>query len=63
MNITNLSKRDEEGNVLFKDFNLVVNQGDKIVFDGVQKVKDDEKIKFSFIAPKDALSQLQLKAE
>lgn len=40
-----------------------LNQGDKIVFDGVQKVKDDEKIKFSFIAPKDALSQLQLKAE
>jgi ATPase subunit of ABC transporter with duplicated ATPase domains len=32
LNITNLSKRDEEGNVLFKDFNLVVNQGDKIAF-------------------------------
>jgi len=40
-----------------------LQQGDKIVFDGVQKVKDDDKIKFSFIAPKEALNQLQLKAE
>jgi len=37
--------------------------GDKIVLDGVQKVKDDDKIKFSFIAPKEVLKQLQLKAE
>ena len=40
-----------------------LQQGDKIVLDGVQKVKDDDKIKFSFIAPKEALNQLQLKAE
>ncbi len=40
-----------------------LQQGEKIVFDGVQKVKDDEKINFKFIEPKQALSQLQLKAE
>lgn len=40
-----------------------LNQGDKIVLDGVQKVRDDEKLKFSFIAPKEVLGQLQLKAE
>lgn len=40
-----------------------LQQGDKIVLDGVQKVKDDDKIKFSFIAPKEVLNQLQLKAE
>lgn len=36
---------------------------DKIVLEGVQKVKDDDKIKSSFVAPKTALAQLQLKAE
>lgn len=36
---------------------------DKIVLDGVQKVKEDEKIKFTFKEPKQVLSQLQLKAE
>lgn len=40
-----------------------LQQDDKIVLDGVQKVKDDEKINFNFIAPKQALNQLQLKAE
>ncbi|MGV3545634.1 MAG: efflux RND transporter periplasmic adaptor subunit [Pedobacter sp.] len=40
-----------------------LQQGDKIVLDGVQKVKDDEKIKFTFMEPKQVLSQLQLKAE
>ena len=37
--------------------------GDKILLEGVQKVKDDDKIKFTFVAPKEALQQLQLKAE
>lgn len=32
LNITNLSKRGEEGEVLFRDLNIVVNQGDKIAF-------------------------------
>ena len=40
-----------------------LQQGDKIVLDGVQKVKDDEKIKFTLLDPKQVLSQLQLKAE
>lgn len=48
------------------DLYVVANglqQNDKIVFDGVQKVKDDEHLHFSFIDPKKALRQLQLKAE
>ncbi len=32
LNITNLSKRGEEGEILFRDLNIVVNQGDKIAF-------------------------------
>ncbi|WP_113662588.1 efflux RND transporter periplasmic adaptor subunit [Pedobacter nanyangensis] len=40
-----------------------LQQGDKIVLDGVQKVKEDDKIKFNFMAPKEVLNQLQLKAE
>lgn len=40
-----------------------LQQEDKIVLDGVQKVKDDDKISFNFIAPRQALNQLQLKAE
>ncbi|RYF25409.1 MAG: efflux RND transporter periplasmic adaptor subunit [Flavobacteriales bacterium] len=40
-----------------------LQHGDKIVLDGVQKVKDDEKIKFTFMEPKQVLNQLQLKAE
>lgn len=40
-----------------------LNQGDKIVLDGVQKVKDDDKIKYKLLEPKEVLSQLQLKAE
>ncbi|WP_421943154.1 efflux RND transporter periplasmic adaptor subunit [Pedobacter sp.] len=40
-----------------------LSAGDKILLEGVQKVKDDDKIKFTFVAPKEALQQLQLKAE
>ncbi|RZK39174.1 MAG: efflux RND transporter periplasmic adaptor subunit [Pedobacter sp.] len=40
-----------------------LRQADKIVLDGVQKVKEDEKIKFTLLAPRQVLSQLQLKAE
>jgi len=36
---------------------------DKILLDGVQKVKDNDKIKYEFIAPKEVISRLQLKAE
>lgn len=36
---------------------------DKILLEGVQKVKDDEKIKFEYRAPKEVISNLRLKAE
>jgi membrane fusion protein (multidrug efflux system) len=40
-----------------------LSENDKILLEGVQKVKDDDKIKYEFIAPKEVLSRLQLKAE
>jgi membrane fusion protein (multidrug efflux system) len=36
---------------------------DKILLEGVQKVKDEDKIKYAYLAPKDAISNLRLKAE
>ena len=36
---------------------------DKILLEGVQKVKDDDKIKYSYQKPKDVLANLKLKAE
>ena len=36
---------------------------DKIILEGVQKVKDDDKIKFDYQKPQDVLSHLKLKAE
>jgi membrane fusion protein (multidrug efflux system) len=36
---------------------------DKILVDGVQKVKEDDKIKYEFIASRAVISRLQLKAE
>lgn len=45
----------------------VVSEGlsvnDKIVLEGIQKLKDDEQIKYSFVQPKDAISNLKLKTE
>lgn len=45
----------------------VVNSGladdDKILLEGVQKVKDDEKINFEFQKPEEVISHLRLKAE
>ena len=40
-----------------------LSDGDKILLEGVQKVKDDEKIKFEYRAPKDIISNLRLRAE
>jgi membrane fusion protein (multidrug efflux system) len=40
-----------------------INANDKIVLEGVQKVKDDDKIKFDYQKPEDVLSHLKLKAE
>lgn len=45
----------------------VVNSGltenDKILVDGVQKVKEGDKIKFTYIAPQKVINNLRLKAE
>ena len=40
-----------------------ITEGDKILLEGVQKVKDDDRIDFDFKDPKAAISDLQLKAE
>lgn len=40
-----------------------LKQTDKILIEGVQKVKDDDKIKFDFQKPEDVLSHLKLHAE
>jgi membrane fusion protein (multidrug efflux system) len=40
-----------------------INEHDKILLEGIQKVKDDDKIKFNFQDPKAVMSQLRLKAE
>ena len=40
-----------------------ITENDKIVLEGVQKVKDDEKIKYNYVSPKTAISHLRLKAE
>jgi membrane fusion protein (multidrug efflux system) len=36
---------------------------DKILLEGVQKVKDDERISFSYQSPKKVIAGLRLKAE
>ncbi len=36
---------------------------DKILLEGVQKVKDDEKIKYDYVSPKEVINNLRLKAE
>jgi len=40
-----------------------IDENDKILLEGVQKVKDDDKIKFEFVAPQQVVSRLQLKTE
>ena len=40
-----------------------ISEGDKILLDGVQKVNDDDKIKYDYQKPEDVLSHLKLKAE
>jgi membrane fusion protein (multidrug efflux system) len=40
-----------------------IDEHDKILLEGVQKVKDDETIKFQYKAPKEVISNLRLKAE
>ena len=38
-------------------------EGDRVLLEGVQKVKEDEKIKFQYLEPRMVISQLKLKAE
>jgi membrane fusion protein (multidrug efflux system) len=40
-----------------------LSENDKILFEGVQKVKENDKIKFEFESPKTVLNHLRLKAE
>lgn len=40
-----------------------IEANDKILLEGVQNVKDDEKIKYEFQKPEDVISHLKLKAE
>ncbi|NRS88846.1 membrane fusion protein (multidrug efflux system) [Flavobacterium sp. 7E] len=40
-----------------------ITVGDKIVFDGIQKANENDKIKFDYLSPKKVLSSLRLRAE
>ena len=40
-----------------------LTQNDRILLEGVQKVKDDDKIKYDYLKPEEVISQLRLKAE
>jgi len=40
-----------------------LSAGDKILLEGVQKVKDDDKIKYDYEKPEDVIAHLRLKAE
>lgn len=40
-----------------------VSENDKILLEGVQKVKDDDKIDFEYLKPEEVISHLRLKAE
>lgn len=40
-----------------------IDENDKILLEGVQKVKDDEKIKYDYVSPKEVINNLRLKAE
>jgi membrane fusion protein (multidrug efflux system) len=40
-----------------------ISADDRILLEGVQKVKEDDKIKYAYLAPQDVISKLRLKAE
>ena len=40
-----------------------ITANDKILLEGVQKVKDDEKIKYDYVSPNKVINNLRLKAE
>jgi membrane fusion protein (multidrug efflux system) len=40
-----------------------LSESDRILFDGVQKVKDDDKITYEYLKPQEVIYHLRLKAE
>jgi membrane fusion protein (multidrug efflux system) len=40
-----------------------LSENDRILFDGVQKVKDDDKITYEYLKPQEVINHLRLKAE
>lgn len=66
---------DQKGTVKSKQINIAsalddlyivsggIAENDRILLEGVQKVKEDDKVKVKFIAPKEVMKSLQLKAE
>ncbi len=54
----NISIKQRMPNLYVIENGLSVN--DKIIFDGIQNVKEDDKIQTEFISPKQAIDQLQL---
>ena len=40
-----------------------IADGEKILLEGVQKVKEDDKIRYAYVAPQEVISHLRLKAE
>lgn len=40
-----------------------ISASDKILLEGVQKVKDEDKIRYAYLTPQEAISHLRLKAE
>ena len=50
-------------NKKYSDITLTEAENEKIVLDGVQKAKDDDKIKYEYQKPEEVLAHLKLKAE
>ena len=40
-----------------------ISENDKILFEGVQKVKEDDKIEYEYQKPEEVVAHLRLKAE
>jgi membrane fusion protein (multidrug efflux system) len=40
-----------------------LSENDRILFDGVQKVKDDDRITYEYLKPQEVIYHLRLKAE
>lgn len=57
----NISIRGEMPDVYVIDKGL--SENDKILLEGVQKVKEEDKIRYEYLAPAEVISHLQLRAE